>query len=122
MDLTFVFMASRRCFAFERLGTLDPLDCITNCPQYYPLHPGYSQVSLLSPIEGFLWTISEYKDMTLLLVVCPTNRSNERAPGKNLTVREKYIFAGYYATPEVVVILFNKQGAQAYPRPLSIPR
>ena len=54
--------------------------------------------------------------VVMLLQIAPMSMPRENDP----TVREKYIFAGYYATPEGGRDPFNKQGAQD-PRPLPIP-
>lgn len=112
VDLTFVFMGSNGVSPSEALAhwireyeptVLSTIQCTqvtVDSQSFLPANVSYM-------------TITEYKDFDA--VAC--DYALQIAPmsgyaGENLTVREKYIFAGDYATPAGGRDSFNKQGAQ----------
>ncbi len=112
VDLTFVFMGSDSVSPSEALAhwireyeptVLNTISC--------------TQVSVKShsfiPANVSYMTISEYKEFDAIacdyaLQIAPMSGYE----GYNLSVREKYIFAGDYATPVGGRDSFNKQGSQ----------
>jgi hypothetical protein len=112
LDLTFVFMGSDNVSPSAALAhwireyeptVLSTIPC--------------SQVSVKShsffPANVSYMTISEYKEFDAIacdyaLQIAPMSGYE----GYNLTVREKYVFAGDYATPIGCPDSFNKEGSQ----------
>ena len=101
LDLTFVFMGS---------NGLSPSEALVYWIREY-------EPTLLKNTSGNIkisyTTIAEYKELDAVvcdyvLQISPMNGYT----GENLTVREKYIFAGDYSTPAGGRDSFNKQGAQ----------
>jgi hypothetical protein len=101
LDLTFVFMGSDGITASDALA-------------YWIREFESNVLSSVNPSSSISYlTIAEYKEYDVVscdyaLQIAPMNGY----AGENLTVLEKYIFAGDYATPEGVRDSFNKEGSQ----------
>lgn len=104
VDLTFVFMGS---------DGVSPSEALTHWVREFEPTVLKTYGSRTANTKVSYLTISEYKDFDAVacdyaLQIAPMSGYT----GENLTVREKYIFAGDYATPEGGRDSFNKQGAQ----------
>jgi hypothetical protein len=101
LDLTFVFMGSDGITA-------------SNSMVYWIREFESNVLSSVNPDSSISYlTIAEYKEYDAVscdyaLQISPMNGY----AGENLTVLEKYIFAGDYATPEGARDSFNKTGSQ----------